>query len=98
MVLGFPIPALTEADAASEVAAALFGEGMSSPLMDALRERSALVYYAACSADRTPWSGQFVIEASTAPRHLDALVAEVARLLLAQARGIDAVGWLARIS
>ena len=92
VVLGFPIASLAEDDAASEVAAALFGEGMSSPLMDALRERSALVYYAACSADRTPWSGQFVVEASTAPRHLDELVAVVARLFVEQARGFDAVG------
>ena len=91
-VIGFPIPTLADDDAASEVAAALFGEGMSSPLMDALRERRALVYYAACSANRTPWSGQFVIEASTAPRHLDELVAEVARLLVEQTRGVDAVG------
>ena len=91
-VIGFPIPTLADDDAASEVAAALFGEGMSSPLLDALRERRALVYYAACSADRTPWSGQFVIEASTAPRHLDELVAEVAQLLVAQARDVDAVG------
>ena len=91
VVLGFPIPSLAGDDAASELAAALFGEGMSSPLMDALRERSALVYYAACSADRTPWSGQFVIEASTAPRHLDELVAEVARLLVEQTRAIDPV-------
>jgi predicted Zn-dependent peptidase len=74
VVLGFPVPALSEDDAASTVAAALFGEGMSSPLMDALRERRALVYYAACSSDLTPWSGQFVIEGSTAPRHLDELV------------------------
>ena len=93
MVLGFPIATLRDdGHAAAIVAAALFGEGMSSPLMDALRERRALVYYAACSADRTPWSGQFVIEASTAPRHLDELVAEVARLLVAQTRGVDAVG------
>ncbi|MBK6862883.1 MAG: insulinase family protein [Ideonella sp.] len=92
VVLGFPVPALPEDDAASTVAAALFGEGMSSPLMDALRERRALVYYAACSADLTPWSGQFVIEASTAPRHLDELVAEVARLLVEQTRIIDPVG------
>jgi predicted Zn-dependent peptidase len=91
-VIGFPIPSLAEDDAACDVAAALFGEGMSSPLMDALRERRALVYYAACSADRTPWSGQFVIEASTAPRHLDELVAEVARLLVEQTRGIEPVG------
>ena len=91
-VIGFPIPSLADDDAASVVAAALFGEGMSSPLMDALRERRALVYYAACSADRTPWGGQFVIEASTAPRHLDELVAEVARLLVEQTRAIDPIG------
>jgi predicted Zn-dependent peptidase len=92
VVLGFPIPALAADDASSEVAAALFGEGMSSPLLDVLRERRALVYYAACSADLTPWSGQFVIEASTAPHHLDDVVTEVARLLVEHGRNIDAVG------
>ena len=48
---GFPIPSLNDDDHASVVAAALFGEGMSSPLMDQIRERRGLVYYAACSAD-----------------------------------------------
>ncbi len=92
VVLGFPIPSLREAYDASVVAAALFGEGMSSPLMDAIRERRALVYYAACSADVMALCGQFVIEASTAPRHLDELFVEVARLLLEHAQRIDAVG------
>ncbi len=92
VVLGFPIPPLAADDAESVVAAALFGEGMSSPLMDALRERRALVYYAACSADVTALCGQFVIEASTSPKHLDELFGEIARLLLEHAQGTDTIG------
>ena len=67
VVLGFPLPALSGAHQAGVVAAALLGEGMSSPLMDQLRERRGLVYYAACSADVLELPGQFVIEASTSP-------------------------------
>jgi len=48
VVLGFPIPSLRDEDPASVVAAAGLGEGMSSPLMDAIRERRALVYCVAC--------------------------------------------------
>ena len=51
VVLGFPIPTLVDDDPAAEVAAALLGEGMSSPLMTELRERRGLVYHAACAAD-----------------------------------------------
>src|SRR5207237_180780 len=78
VVLGFPIPSLTQDPHAGIVAAALFGEGMSSPLMDQLRERRGLVYYAACSADVMDLCGQFVIEASTSPEHLQAFFDEVA--------------------
>jgi predicted Zn-dependent peptidase len=88
VVLGFPIPSMRDDDPAGAVAAALFGEGMSSPLMDAIRERRALVYYAACSADVMELCGQFVIEASTAPQHLDELFVEVSRLLLEHAQRI----------
>lgn len=91
VVLGFPIPSLRDDDPTSVVAAALFGEGMSSPLMDEVRERRGLVYYAACSADVLPWCGQFVVEASTAPEHLDEYVAEVMRLLRVQAEAIRLV-------
>jgi len=92
VVLGFPIASLRDEDPASVVAAAVLGEGMSSPLMDAIRERRALVYYAACSADVLALCGQFVIEASTAPKHLDELLAEVARLLVEHSASIDPVG------
>ena len=90
VVLGFPIPSLASDDAASLLAAALFGEGMSSPLLDEIRERRGLAYHAACSADVTSLAGQFVVEATTAPEHVDELLAEVARLLQARADGIDA--------
>jgi predicted Zn-dependent peptidase len=91
VVLGFPIPALKDDYHAGAVAAALFGEGMSSPLMDEIRERRGLVYYAACSADVFEHCGQFVIEASTAAEHLDEFVVEVMRLLAAQAEAVDPV-------
>jgi predicted Zn-dependent peptidase len=91
VVLGFPIPPLTDDDPAATVAAALFGEGMSSPLMDEIRERRGLVYYAACSADVMELAGQFVIEASTAPEHLDELLAQTTRLLREHAEGIAPV-------
>ncbi len=90
-LLGYPIPSLQADDAASQAAAAVFGEGMSSPLLDELRERRGLVYYANCSAEPLAQSGQFVIEASTAPEHLSEFFTEVGRLLRAQAEGVKAV-------
>ena len=92
VALGFPIASLKhEQHHAAIVAAALFGEGMSSPLMDQIRERRGLVYHAACSADVMELCGQFVIEASTAPEHLDAFFVEVMRLLRAHGQGVAAV-------
>jgi predicted Zn-dependent peptidase len=91
VVLGFPLPSLAADEAAGSVAAAVFGEGMSSPLLDELRERRGLVYHASCSADVLPAAGQFVIEASMAPEHLDAFFDAVGALLLGHAEHIDAV-------
>lgn len=91
MVLGFPIPPLRDDDAAWLVAATVFGEGMSSPLLAELRERRGLVYYAACSADVFATHGQFVVEASMAPDKLDAALREVARLLTSHATRVDAL-------
>jgi predicted Zn-dependent peptidase len=91
VVLGFALPGLAGAHQAGVVAAALLGEGMSSPLMDQLRERRGLVYYAACSADVQELAGQFVIEASTSPQQLAPFFAALAPLLLAHAEGTDAV-------
>jgi predicted Zn-dependent peptidase len=91
VVLGFPLPSLADDDPAGNVAAAVFGEGMSSPLLDELRERRGLVYHASCSADVLPASGQFVVEASMAPEHLDAFFEAVGNLLLQHAERIDPV-------
>ena len=93
VVYGLPMPALaSEAQHAHAVAAAMFGEGMSSPLLDEIRERRSLAYFASCSADILPSSGQFVIEASTAPEHAEEFMVEMKRLLLQQADKIDAQG------
>ena len=88
VVLGYPIASLREDHDAGTVAAALFGEGMSSPLMDEIRERRGLVYYASCTAEINELCGQFVIEASTSPAQLDEFLAEVRRLLVVQAEAI----------
>jgi predicted Zn-dependent peptidase len=91
-VLGFPIPGLVDEPQAAVVAAALFGEGMSSPLLDCVRERRGLAYHADCSADVTDLCGQFVVEASTLPEHVDEYFVEVARLLREHAEATDPVG------
>jgi len=92
IVLGLPIaPLVQPGHAAGQLAAALFGEGMSSPLLDEIRERRGLAYYVSCSADVTALAGQFVVEASTAPEHALEFLAETRRLLARQAEAIDAV-------
>jgi predicted Zn-dependent peptidase len=93
-VLGFETPTLAERGQAAHVlAAALLGEGMSSPLLDEIRERRGLAYYVACSADVLPLSGQFIIEAATGPDQAEEFFTEVQRLLRQQAdQGPDAVG------
>jgi len=92
VVLGFPVPGLLGEYHAAVVAAALFGEGMSSPLLDRIRERRGLVYHADCSADVSDLCGQFVVEASTMPEHLDEYLVEVTRLLREHADATDPVG------
>jgi predicted Zn-dependent peptidase len=92
VVVGFPVPPLSEDHAAFVVAAALLGEGMSSPLLDRLREQRGLVYHADCWTDVRDAYGQFVIEASTAPRHLAEYASEIARLLREHAETTDRVG------
>jgi predicted Zn-dependent peptidase len=91
LVMGFPIPAMAADDPTPAVAAALLGEGMSSPLLHQLRERRGLVYHAAASADVVDGGGQFVIEASTSPDQLAECVAALADLVVAQCAAIDPV-------
>lgn len=91
LVLGFPIAGRAAADAVAPVAAAVLGEGMSSPLLERLREQRGLAYYAACSADVLAQAGQFTIELSTSAAQLEATLQELARLLPALAGHIEPV-------
>ena len=91
LVLGFAIPDRRADDPTAAMAAAVLGEGMSSPLLDQLREQRGLAYYAACSADVLDTAGQFVIEVSTSPAQLEAALRELERLLREQASRIDPV-------
>jgi predicted Zn-dependent peptidase len=91
LVVGFPLGSRADGDAAGDLAAAVLGDGMSSPLLTELREKRGLVYHAACNADRFEFGGQLAIEASFAPNHLDAVLREVLRALRRLAEGVDAV-------
>jgi predicted Zn-dependent peptidase len=90
LVLGFPLPARND-DPAADVAAAVFGDGMSSPLLSELRERRGLVYHAACGADRYDAFGQFAVEASIAPDKQGEVLRELMRLLAQLAGSTGAV-------
>jgi predicted Zn-dependent peptidase len=92
VVVGFPIPPLPEEHAAFVVAAALLGEGMSSPLLDRVRERRGLVYHADCWTDVRDAYGQFVVEASVGRGHLHEYANEVARLLREHVEATDRIG------
>lgn len=91
VVIGWPIPALVDDDPVGVVAAAVLGEGMSSPLLDRIRERKGLAYYTHASADVLGLWGQFVVEASVAPEHLDEFCAEVRSLMLELSRGVEPI-------
>ena len=92
VVIGFEAPPLADpAHVAHVLAAALLGEGMSSPLLDEIRERRGLAYHAACTADILPLAGQFVIEAATAPEQTEELLIAVDQLLRQHADLIDLV-------
>jgi predicted Zn-dependent peptidase len=91
LVLGFPLAARGADDAAGELAAAVLGDGMSSPLLLELRERRGLVYHAACNADRFEFGGQLAIEASFAPKHLATVLRETVQLVRRHAARVDPV-------
>jgi len=91
LVMGYPIAGRADDDAAVDLAAAVLGEGMSSPLLAELREKRGLVYHAACNADRFEFGGQLAIEASFAPEHLSIVVGQVSRLMRELAEHIGTV-------
>jgi predicted Zn-dependent peptidase len=91
LVMGYPIAGRSAGDAAADIAAAVLGDGMSSPLLAELREKRALVYHAACNADRFEFGGQLAIEASFAPAHVDTVIAQVVQLMHGLAEHVEAV-------
>lgn len=76
---------------AAALAANLFGEGMSSPLVDRVREQLGLAYTAHSAIDAGDVWNNFVVHAVTTPDKLDALVSAAGGLLRAQAKSIDPV-------
>ena len=76
---------------AAALAANLFGGGMSSPLVDTVREQLGLAYTADCTMDGGDVWANFVVHAVTTPDKLDALVTATGELLRAQATAIDPV-------
>ena len=91
LVLGYPMAARGADDAAGELAAAVLGDGMSSPLLLELREKRGLVYHAACNVDRFEFGGQLAVEASFAPKHLNTVLRETVRLVQRHAEQVDPV-------
>lgn len=90
VVLGFAAPALGDpAHTVWRLAAAELGEGMSSPLLDSLRERRGLAYHLGASADIGPLAGEFVVDASVEPGHALELLAAVHALLAERAAAHD---------
>ncbi len=92
-VIGGPIAprrgSSTLDEATAQLAAAVLGEGMSSPLLHELRERRALAYQASASADVFEMGGQLTIDVSTAPERLDECLAATLHLLRNHAEHID---------
>ncbi|MEJ6005893.1 pitrilysin family protein [Paucibacter sp. AS339] len=91
VLLGFEAPGLGNANSTQHLphvlAAALLGEGMSSPLLDEIRERRGLAYHVASSADILPLYGQFLIEGATAPAQAEEFLQAVHQLLRRHAEG-----------
>lgn len=76
---------------ATALAANLFGGGMSSPLVDMVRERLGLAYNADATIDSGDAWLNFVVHAVTTPDKVEELVRATGELLHAQATAIDPV-------
>lgn len=76
---------------AAALAANLFGGGMSSPLIDTVRERLGLAYTADATLDAGDIWLNFVVHAVTTPDKIEALVQATGELLHAQTATIDPI-------
>ncbi len=96
--IAYPLAPVLQAEVAQQrwrhaatLAANLFGGGMSSPLVDTVREQLGLAYTAHSTMDGGDVWANFVVHAVTTPDKLDALVSATGSLLRAQAAAIDPV-------
>lgn len=88
--IGFPVSSMSLGQHhPTLVAAALFGMGMSSPLVHELRERQGLAYSVGSDVSIGDNYGTFIIDALTTPRQLTPLLESTARLLREHALNID---------
>jgi predicted Zn-dependent peptidase len=76
---------------AAAVAAILFGGGMSSPLMDTVRERLGLAYSVHSHTESGDTWSDFIVHAVTSPDKLEQLMSATGRLLREHAGAIDPV-------
>jgi len=76
---------------AASLASTLFGGGMSSPLVDSVRERLGLAYHAQSQVEQGDSWFTLIVNAVTTPDKLEALVAATGGLLRELAQGIDPV-------
>jgi predicted Zn-dependent peptidase len=76
---------------AASLAAILFGGGMSSPLMDTVRERLGLAYSVHSQTESGDAWSNFIVHAVTSPDKLDQLMGATGGLLREHANAIDPV-------
>lgn len=88
--IAWTVPSRGDHPHLANLAATLFGGGMSAPLVDAVRERLGLAYSVGATADVGDVHGALVIDAITTPDKLPAFTQELSRLLAQQAQGIAA--------
>ena len=75
----------------ASLAAYVFGEGMSSPLVDTVRERLGLAYTAYATTDSGDVWGNFIVHAVTTPDKLEALLTATGDLLRTHAASVPPV-------
>ncbi|MEJ7930634.1 pitrilysin family protein [Ramlibacter sp. AN1015] len=88
--VAWPVASRSRDPHLANLAATLFGGGMSAPLVDAVRERMGLAYSVGATADVGDVHGALVVDATTTPDKVPAFVEELSRLLSAQAAEVGA--------
>lgn len=90
VTIAWPIASRSEHAHLANLAATLFGGGMSAPLVDAVRERLGLAYSVGATADVGDAHGAFMVDATTTPDKVPAFTQELSRLMASHAREVSA--------